>query len=91
MKYEIYVRQVEKHDLSFDCPFPDYDEDNYNMHLASLVEDIDLNNDVISVTENNNIITIETPFEENELLDALKELFSREFCYVKFKEIKVIV
>ena len=91
MKYQIYVRQVEEKDLSFECPFPDYDEDVYNIHLASLVEDISSNNHVIDATESNNIITIETSFEKNELLDTLEYLFKREFCFVKFKKIEALI
>jgi hypothetical protein len=90
MKYQIYVRQVEEKDLSFDCPFPDYDEDTYNMHLGSLVEDISSNTNIVDATESNNIITIETSLDEKDLLDTLKDLFKSEFCFVKFKEIKAV-
>lgn len=53
------------------------------LHLNSLVSDIESLDEVSSVSETNNQISVNTALSKNELLDKMKSFFSREFCYGK--------
>ena len=90
MKFKISVRQLSSNDASKDCPFPDIDDDLYDLHLKTLVDDICNLPDVINAFISNNEITIESILDKQTLKNSIKQIFSREFCYVRFIDIEEI-
>ena len=88
MKYIITVRPLTEKDVSLDCPYCNFDFDDYERHLSSLVSDIESLDEVSSVSETNNQICVNTALSKNELLEKMKPFFSREFCYVRYEGIE---
>ena len=84
LKYIITVRPLTEIDVGFDCPYGNFDFDDYEFHLNSLVSDIESLVEVSSVSETNNQICVNTALSKNELLDKMKPFFSHEFCYVRY-------
>lgn len=91
MKYQISVRKVEEKDLSKECPYPDYDDEVYQKNLSTLVANLNLNSKVIEATESNNIITIESELQQQDLTDNLESIFKMESCFIKRVDMKKIV
>jgi len=90
MKYKIKVRKVNREDQIAECFNNDIEQDEYNIHLNLLIEDISNKRIIDKVSLDDNIISIETPLKENELLEELKKLFGRELCYINYIDINQI-
>jgi len=88
LKYVITVRPLTENDLSRDCPYGDFDLDDYEFHLQSLASDIENLDEVNSVSDPNNQICVDTALSKQELLEKMKPFFIREFCYVRYLSIE---
>lgn len=87
MRYKISVRPLSNDDASKDCIFPDIDNDIYDMHLNALVEDIGNLPKITCAFILNGEITIESSLDKKSLEDSMKQIFIREFCYIRFVNI----
>lgn len=86
--YIITVRPLTEKDVSIDCPYGNFDLDDYGFHLNSLASDIENLDEVISVSVSNNQISVDTALPKHELLEKMNPFFSREFCYVRYLNIE---
>lgn len=88
MKYQISVRKTKEDEIiSKECFMCDTDEETYAIHLSALVQDIAEKAIVQSISEVDNVIIIETSLSQEDLMGSLKELFTREFCYIRYLNI----
>lgn len=88
LKYLITVRPLTEKDVSIDCPYGNFDLDDYEFHFNSLASDIESLNEVNSVSVSNNQISVDTALSEKELLGKMKPFFSQAFCFVRYLNIK---
>jgi len=91
MKYIIKVRRLEEQEaLTRDCYFAETDEESFATHLKALVEDIENNEMVSNASEVNNAITIESNLNVKDLQKNLKNIFTREYCFIRIESIEEI-
>ena len=89
MRHKITVRKTEENEvISKECYMCDTDEETYASHLSALIQDIAQINSVQNVSEIDNVITIDTPLDQKDIMDALKDLFSNEICYIRYVNIQ---
>jgi hypothetical protein len=89
LRHKISVRKTEENEIiSKECFMCDTDEGTYASHLSALIQDIAQINSVQNVSEIDNVITIDTPLDQKDIMDELKDLFSNEICYIRYVNIQ---
>ena len=86
MLHKIKIRKVAVSDFSSSCPFPNTDEDEFQLKVRSLIEDINNLDDVISAVRNGAYIDVESSLDRDRLLKKVETYFIGYGNHLRYTE-----
>lgn len=90
MRYQITIRPITASDASSENPFAEYDEDEYQMHKNSLINDMKSIKEIASIKANEGEIFFNSNLDEKAIKKFLRPYFSHVFKYVRYEKMEVI-